>query len=286
VSIILFNYTRLLPIDTALAFIPVEPLKIKFFLTLFLSFFLLEYIIVRLRVLLYLICAAVVGFLGINQFRKTGYNFESAYNDYEAILFSLNKKSNSIFPDLPSTHDKSDAARKVQDAVNYQHSSVRNFAVAASTKYFSETPELYQQYGDVVRYFSVFKTVNERWKYVHDPEGEEYFAKANESLQHFSGDCDDYSALMCAAIKAVGGQARMVTVEGHIFPEVNIGSKNNFDRNSLLIMKRLFPQEYIGSKGIFGHTDENGNVWLNFDYTARHPGGPFMDNKIIRIVDL
>jgi hypothetical protein len=284
VSIILFNFTRHLPIDNYIGFIPVDPLKIKFFLTLFACFFLLEYIIVQLRILLYGICIFVFGFLGVNQFRNNGYNFENAYNDYEAILFSLNKKNNSILPDLPPGK-KFSVTGQIKEAVNYSDPIVRNFAVASSVKYFTED-DLYQQYGDVVRYCSVFKSIKEKWKYVHDPANEEYFAKASESLQHFSGDCDDYSALMCASIKAVGGQARLVIVDGHIYPEVNIGSKNNFDRITFMITRVLFKKEYNGNS-INGHTDEDGNVWLNFDYSANYPGGPFMENnKVVKIIEL
>jgi hypothetical protein len=283
VAIILFNYTRHLPVDGYIDFIPVDPLKIKFFVTLFISFFVVEYIIVQLRVLLYILCVFVLGFLGVNQIRNNGYNFKSAYQDYEAILFSLNKNNNGVLPDLPAGK-KSSVSAQIRDAVNYNDNKVRNFAVTASVKYFNGD-DLYRQYGDLVRYCSIFKTINEQWKYVNDPKGEEYFAKASESLQHFSGDCDDYSALMCAAIKAVGGNTRLVIVEGHIFPEVNIGSKNNFDRVAFMITRNLFKKEYNG-KAIFGHTDEEGNVWLNFDYTATYPGGPFMKDNVVKIIDL
>ncbi len=282
-TIILFNFTRHLPIDQYISFIPMDPLKTKFFITLFLCFLVLEYIIVQLRVLLYVILVVTAGFLGINQFREKGYNFESAYRDYQAILFSINKNNNSIFPDLPAVSNSTVSAR-IKEAVNYNDPSVRNFAVASSVKYFSEA-ELYQSNGDVVRYFSIFKTIRDKWKYVHDPVNEEYFAKASESLQHFSGDCDDYSALMCAAIKAVGGNARLVIVEGHIYPEVNIGTKNNFDRMVFLITHTLFKKEYNG-KSINGHTDKEGNVWLNFDYTGYYPGGPLMVEKVEKIIEL
>ncbi len=34
------------------------------------------------------------------------------------------------------------------------------------------------------------------------------------------------------------------------------------------------------------HIDERGNIWLNLDYTAKYPGGPFMNEEILSALTL
>ena len=79
----------------------------------------------------------------------------------------------------------------------------------------------------MIQCFAVFKEINTRWNYVNDPKGQEYIAYASESLQHFSGDCDDHAILMTACIKAIGGTARIIHTGGHLYPEMLIGNKND-----------------------------------------------------------
>jgi hypothetical protein len=52
-----------------------------------------------------------------------------------------------------------------------------------------------------------------------------------------------------------------------------------------LIKKRLFPNE-SKHQAIHYHIDERGNVWLNLDYTAKYPGGPFMKEEILSALTL
>jgi hypothetical protein len=42
------------------------------------------------------------------------------------------------------------------------------------------------------------------------------------------------------------------------------------------------------SKGrtIYFHRDEKGKIWLNLDYTAHYPGGPFLGEEVLSILDL
>ena len=81
---------------------------------------------------------------------------------------------------------------------------------------------------------------------------------------------------------AVGGEARIVRTVGHLYPEVKICHKQDLVKYNLLI-RQLFETE---GKDIFFHEDEDGYIWLNFDYTDRYPGGKFMNQKIIGILNL
>ena len=47
-----------------------------------------------------------------------------------------------------------------------------------------------------------------------------------------------------------------------------------------MIKKELFVTETKG-KELHYHIDERGQIWLNLDYTARYPGGPFMREEIL-----
>ena len=49
--------------------------------------------------------------------------------------------------------------------------------------------------------------------------------------------------------------------------------------------KIFFPLE-SNKKAIHYHIDERGNIWLNLDYTAKYPGGPFMHEEILGALTL
>lgn len=172
-------------------------------------------------------------------------------------------------------------ARQIREAIDYRNPDVRNYAIQISRANFDD-PALYREYGNVIRYFSIFSEVV-KWNYVPDPVGEEYYAKASESIHHLSGDCDDYSILMAACIKAVGGQVRLIHTKNHLYPEVKVGHKRDFDKIVNLIKRMLYLKESLGGS-IYYHIDRDDYIWLNFDYTTRYPGGPFMDEAIIGLL--
>jgi hypothetical protein len=132
----------------------------------------------------------------------------------------------------------------------------------------------------MIQCFAVFKEIRNHWNYVNDPKGTEYIASASESLQHFSGDCDDHAILMAACIKAIGGTPRIIHTGGHLYPEMLIGQKKDLETAIYLIKEELFIQESYNQQ-IHYHIDERGQIWLNLDYTATYPGGKFMSEEIL-----
>jgi hypothetical protein len=173
---------------------------------------------------------------------------------------------------------------KIIDAVEYQNPKIRNFAIVAINKNFMNLKG-YHDYSTIVQAFAVFKEINSRWNYVSDPKGHDYIAKATESVQYLSGDCDDHSIFMAACIKSIGGTMRLIHTKGHIYPELLIGSKIDLERINYAIKKELFPTE-SRNKPINYHIDERGKIWLNLDYTAKYPGGPFMNEEILGALTL
>lgn len=227
----------------------------------------------------------VFGYLIILLFGSVfgNYSFNSVFNDYQTILYSMN---NNPYPQdiilsrlLPFPNKN-----KVIKAIEFQNPKVRDFAIMATNKYFKGIKG-YQQYNTIIQCFAVFKEINSNWNYVNDPKGQEYIAKATESLEYLSGDCDDHSILMAACVRSIGGTPRLIHTDGHIYPEILIGNKTDLETVNYLIKKVLFPSESKG-KPINYHIDERGQIWLNLDYTAKYPGGPFMYEEILGALTL
>lgn len=206
------------------------------------------------------------------------YGFKSVIEDYQYMIYSMSDSPNPqdvIISKLLPFPNKS----KIINAVEFENPRVRDFALMATLKDFRNIRG-FSNYRTIIQCFAVFKEINSRWNYVSDPKGKDYIAKASESLRYFSGDCDDHSILMAACIKSIGGTPRLIHTGGHIYPEMLIGNKNDLETVNFLIKKVLFPEESKGNR-IHYHIDERGQIWLNLDYTATYPGGPFMSEEIL-----
>jgi len=206
------------------------------------------------------------------------YGLGDVYDEYQAMIYTMaydpNPQELFISKLLPFPNKS-----KTIDAVDYNNPAVRNFAVTAATKYFKHYKR-YQEHRQMIQCFSVFKEIRNNWNYVNDPRNAEYIASASESIQHFSGDCDDHAILMVACIRAIGGTPRVIHTGGHLYPEMLVGTKADLETANYLIKEELFPEESRG-KEIHYHVDEYGQIWLNLDYTAHFPGGPFMSEEIL-----
>jgi hypothetical protein len=211
------------------------------------------------------------------------YGFSSVFEDYRYMIYSMNDSPNPqdlILSKLLPFPNKS----KILKAVEYENPRVRDFALMATLKDFKDVRG-YPNYRTTIQCFAVFKEINSRWNYVSDPKGREYIAKATESLRYFSGDCDDHSILMASCIRSIGGTPRLIHTGGHIYPEILVGTKADLETINYLIKKVLFVTESKGKK-IHYHIDERGQIWLNLDYTATYPGGPFMSEEILGALTL
>ncbi|APA00494.1 transglutaminase [Flavobacterium commune] len=211
------------------------------------------------------------------------YGFESVYEDYDSMIYTMSDNPNPqdiIISKLLPFPNKSE----ILSAIEYQNPKVRNFAVMAINKNFKNVKG-YTDYRVIIQCFAVFKEINSRWNYVSDPKDGDYIATASESLVYLSGDCDDHSILMAACVRAIGGTPRLIHTKGHIYPEILIGSMKDLETANYLIKNILFPKESYG-KQLHYHIDERNQIWLNLDYTAKYPGGPFMSEEILGALTL
>jgi len=211
------------------------------------------------------------------------YGFQSVFEDYRSMVYTMSEDpypQDIIISKLLPFPNKS----KILDAIEYQNPRIRNFAIMATSKHFRDVKGYYDIHT-IIQSFAVFKEINSRWNYVSDPKGRDYIAKATESLQYLSGDCDDHSVFMAACIKSIGGTTRLIHTKGHIYPELYIGTQKDLEQINYAIKKVLFPAE-SKNKTLNYHIDERGDVWLNLDYTAKYPGGPFMNEEILGALTL
>jgi hypothetical protein len=233
----------------------------------------------------FIIITAVVATIGWLWYGTvTGkYGFNELYKDGKAMLYGFKsdpQKNGFVFTGSRALGTD----REIVSAIDYRNPVVRDFAVGATNENFVKQQEgIKIRYRTLIQCFAVFKKINENWNYVSDPQDEEYIAKASESVKLLAGDCDDHSILMAAAIKAIGGTPRLVYTNGHIYPELLIGSKKDLEHMGKLIHEKLFPEESRG-RTIHYHKDEEGKIWINLDYTAGYPGGKFMGNDVIECI--
>ena len=223
------------------------------------------------------------------------FTIEDLYLSYNRILYNLGDESlekrffvrNEVF----------DKEKELRSAVDYNNPEVVSFARNKATTNFQEYQGLIRD-RRIIQYFSIFKEIYSRWVYVFDPIGEDFYSKASETIKQmeyndrFKGDCDDYSIFMAACIRAVGGEVKLVrtqitrpdgTTYGHMYPEVNIGTKKDLDNIAHIMRNILFPNE-IGTRPIRYYQDPKGEIWLNFDYNDNYPGGRYQSD--VRVSEL
>lgn len=214
-----------------------------------------------------------------------GYGFGNMINDYKSMVennWGTNGQKEKDLVVAPSFFDGplTKTTKALQSKVEYKDSVVRNFAVKHSLDYFDQ---YHTKYGPMVRILSLFKYINLNFKYVSDSERDEYFANPRETiLNGLGGDCDDHTLLMVSALKAIGGHCRMVLTEGHLYPELLAGDKKSFERMQQAII-HLFGDEAIDN--MYYH-EQNGQYWINLDYTAKYPGGPYLSETAYAIIEL
>lgn len=250
---------------------------------LFIAILVIIQLVLRLMRTIIIVCVGLYMIALIIGSISGRYGFSSIFEDYNYMIYSMNDDPNPqdiIISKLLPFPNKS----KILNAIEYENPKIRDFALMATLKHFKDVRG-YQKYRTIIQCFAVFKEINSRWNYVSDPKGRDYIANATESLRYLSGDCDDHSVLMAACVKSIGGTPRLIHTGGHIYPEILIGKKADLEIINFLIKKVLFVKESKEQK-IHYHIDERGKIWLNLDYTATYPGGPFMSEEILGALTL
>lgn len=164
---------------------------------------------------------------------------------------------------------------QVVAAIDSTHSLTRNTAV----KIAAEDEGAFR----VEQVARLWSHVRGRWRYVNDPRGTEYFARASETIENdWVGDCDDFATVLAAMITAVGGEARIVMMDGprggHAYAEVCITEPADEVRKRLVQHYKRNWDRYLGRQkvdSIHFRVSEGCPVWLNLDWYAGVPGGAY-----------
>lgn len=270
--------------------------RLDHILTLAVIYIIVFLFIKKLKKIVYpVLTVAFIGLLVSNY--SGGYGFRNLYYDYRTILYNISHYG--IDYNFEENNDPFGKQAQIVSAIDYHSPEVReiaaNFAVANFKGYRRVAPNL-----KTLQELSIFKEVRKRWNYIYDPMGEDYYQKASETLRQLDfddqlkGDCDDYSIIMAALIKSIGGDVQLVRTEvtmengdvvGHIYPEVNIGDQKDLESLAYLIATQLFKFE-AKDKSIYYYIDKEGVVWLNFDYNDYYPGGKYQSTirkSVLRI---
>jgi hypothetical protein len=294
-----YGHTRkvLLIILSILAVIPLAPLINRYIPPLVLGNW-------NLDLTVSIILAAALTFLTLRLFRflllpavgllilvliynqlTNGYGFGNMLRDYKTMVQNNWGKKEQKEIDLvlrPTFFDGplTKTVKALQSKVRPTDSVVRNWSVKYSLESFDE---YYPKYGSQVRLLSLFRHINSNFKYVSDSERDEYFATAGETIQNgLGGDCDDHTILMVTCMKAIGAHCRMILTDGHLYPELLCGDEKQFEMMQQAVI-HLFGNEAIDN--MYYH-EQNGQYWINLDYTARYPGGPYVSETAYAIINL
>jgi tetratricopeptide (TPR) repeat protein len=150
----------------------------------------------------------------------------------------------------------------------------------------------------IYQYLKIGSYPIDGWSYVSDKRGDEDYSYANFTLKigqdHISGvgDCDDFAIAISSLIEAIGGTTRITLAyngnankaAGHAYAEVYLGSLST-DREQIELIKEWLKKKYATDEIYYNISEEeNGNVWLNLDWSANHPGGIYWPAKSAIII--
>jgi transglutaminase-like putative cysteine protease len=166
-------------------------------------------------------------------------------------------------------------ALKIATAIDPMEPLTRNTAVKIAAR--REGPFHVEQVAEI------WAAVRKPWRYVNDPEGREYFATAKETIENgYIGDCDDFAIALVSMVTAVGGKARVVLMDGprggHAYAEACVqGDPSKVAATLVKHYKSGFKRYIAGAvpKQIAFRTSADCPIWLNLDWNAAVPGGPY-----------
>ncbi|MDI6720571.1 MAG: transglutaminase domain-containing protein [Methanomicrobiales archaeon] len=167
-------------------------------------------------------------------------------------------------------------ATQVAEAMDYTNPTTRDFALTLID------PSHGGEYN-IAQICDMWERIYRDWTYVNDPKGSLYYSPASRTINiGLKGDCDDFAIVTASVVMAIGGSARVVLAyntdsAGHAYAEVYLGStKDKVQSAANYICKRY------RCTSIAYHTsykkDGTPMYWLNLDWSAKHPGGPFYKN--------
>lgn len=119
--------------------------------------------------------------------------------------------------DQPFTSHQPDQVRKVIDSIQGDIKQVANFIAAQSCPEFDR----------LCQSKAIFYFVRDEINYVPDGAFHDQLENPLTVLKTGGADCEDMSVLLIALQKAIGNQARLVFVPGHVYAQVSISDYKN-----------------------------------------------------------
>jgi hypothetical protein len=287
----------LLNLTSVLVIIPLAPyinrfipplqigdLNFDLVVSLILAFLITRLILWAFKPLIIPAFVIILGWLTWNLFGHK-YSYSDVYQDYKSMVqrnwVTRDEKQSDVLNIQPQHIEGGmvQTVKAIRSKMDYKDSVVRNFAVEHSLQYFDD---YYSKYGNTARLFSLYKYIRENFKYVPDAQRDEYFATPRETiLDGLGGDCDDHAVLVASCMRAIGGITRIVLIRGHAYPELYCGDKKDFEEMKSAIVQ-LFNDPPVTQIYFHEYDDQ---YWINLDYTAMHPGGPYINNDVKAVVD-
>lgn len=134
----------------------------------------------------------------------------------------------------------------------------------------------------------IWNSVRSAWRYVNDPQGQEYFATATETIQNgYVGDCDDFAITLASMVLAIGGNARVIIMDGpeggHAYTEACVQGEPAKVASALITHYRARWRRYLAGSSVPStiayRTSEQCPIWLNLDWNSNVPGGAYQPEQ-------
>jgi hypothetical protein len=177
----------------------------------------------------------------------------------------------------PTISPYNSEAVAVSKAIDYLNPTVKNFA---NQKIQHSSGGTY----NIAQICDIWQSLFNQWTYVSDPPNFDYWTSASDSITNgLKGNCADYAVLNAAVIESIGGSARVITTCApggspcHAYAEVGLAnSQSGLQTASNYICSRY----HCNAINTHSSTDAQGNTeyWLNLDWQANYPGGPFFQD--------
>jgi predicted RNA-binding Zn-ribbon protein involved in translation (DUF1610 family) len=134
----------------------------------------------------------------------------------------------------------------------------------------------------------LWNAVRSSWRYVNDPNGSEYFATASETIKNgYIGDCDDFAITLASMVLAIGGNARVVLMDGpeggHAYAEACVPAEPKALAKELGKYYRTRWKQYLQGRvvptSMAYRASADCPVWLNLDWNSSVPGGAYQTER-------
>jgi len=219
----------------------------------------------------WLLVASMLGLASALYFyysRSTGGQLTQSKDSTTSILPNVGQQLAALRPG-------GESAQKLAAAISPMDPLTRNTAIKLAAR--NEGAFHVEQVAEI------WAGVRKPWRYVNDPEGREYFATASESIANgYIGDCDDFAVTLASMVIAVGGKARVILMDGpkggHAYAEACVqGEPSKVATTLTRHYKTRFRSYVTGSipKTISYRSSAECPIWLNLDWNAAVPGGPY-----------